>query len=288
MSGNSRFLSKIYLFQERETHCKLDNKVRKMDILFIRHAESSNNVLLAELEAKMASGEYTRDQGLRKWYASRSLDAPLSEKGKLQASRLGEYYSEVLKDGDYLAFCSPFMRTLDTLHPLATALGPKKMKVIVHPEIYESGGVFESNPATKERVGSDKCFTGRQIKEKYGFDTSLIPQDKGWYAGKPFETEDMCIDRSKRVAEWLFTESLHRQAQGKTVVLVAHQHFLSFLFCALQGISPKSYAFPVGNTETIYATICRKPQRFVSFRWIGKSDHLSRHHPPVIGLRASL
>ncbi|KAJ9448565.1 hypothetical protein DIPPA_15347 [Diplonema papillatum] len=76
-----------------------------MDILFIRHAESSNTVLLAELEAKMA-GEYTRDQGLRKWYASRSLDAPLSEKGKLQASRLGEYYSEVLKESEYPAFYS--------------------------------------------------------------------------------------------------------------------------------------------------------------------------------------
>ena len=147
-----------------------------------------------------------------------------------EAERLGSFYSQVFKaTGTRLrisehrnpaspALCtrltpnvmgrvctavpSPFYRTCQTCQPLAKAMGPQA-RVVVHPDIYENGGVYIAGrdaDGNAIRDGPGKCMSAADIRRLFpGYETDLLPGEGQWYTGG-FETEAMSSARAERVA----------------------------------------------------------------------------------------
>ena len=93
-----------------------------MDIIFIRHAESTNNRTWAE----------KRDETLR------VPDPGLTELGRTQARALADWFPGFAPHPTQL-FSSPFMRALETAAPLAENLG---MDVAVRADLMERSRPF--------------------------------------------------------------------------------------------------------------------------------------------------
>jgi hypothetical protein len=63
-----------------------------------------------------------------------------------EARQLAEFYAPVFRrTGRRLRIMpSPFLRTCQTCQPLAEAMGAAGASVVVHPDIYETGGVYKA------------------------------------------------------------------------------------------------------------------------------------------------
>lgn len=66
--------------------------------------------------------------------------------GLREARQLAEFYAPVFRrTGRRLRIMpSPFLRTCQTCQPLAEAMGAAGASVVVHPDIYETGGVYKA------------------------------------------------------------------------------------------------------------------------------------------------
>eukprot|EP01064_Diplonema_japonicum_P031546 TRINITY_DN5694_c0_g1_i1.p1 TRINITY_DN5694_c0_g1~~TRINITY_DN5694_c0_g1_i1.p1 ORF type:complete len:266 (+),score=64.00 TRINITY_DN5694_c0_g1_i1:23-799(+) len=253
-----------------------------MRVMFIRHAQSENNELQAKIEDALAKKEIDGKEASRRWFTKRSNDADLTAKGKEESQKLGEYYARTLDEEDLVVYTSAMQRTCKTIQPLAGLLN---LNVKVHPLLHEEGGIYQTDPDTMlHSVGP--CNTGQDIANKFNYDVSLLPQDRPWFtqthSGKR-ESRKECRERAKHMSDWLYAKDLHDEVGSKLLIIVCHQHFLTFLFSALLDIHNKPSMFLLGNTETAFARLDRG-NRSAVFRWMGKSDHLTRFLSPRQGI----
>ena len=117
-------------------------------VLMIRHAESLDNVQMAERLIDKRSG-VSDHEVVRQLYENDAeetdWDAPLSARGHEQAEQLAAYWAPVLAqkraEGKLHFFCSPFHRNLETADPLMRALGMPPGSVELNVEIMEQGGI---------------------------------------------------------------------------------------------------------------------------------------------------
>jgi 2,3-bisphosphoglycerate-dependent phosphoglycerate mutase len=182
-----------------------------MRFYFIRHAESENNA---------------RAKG-----APRIPDAPLTERGRQQASHTANFLvqkpdpftswedsSERLNShGVTRLISSPTWRTLETAAPIADACG---LKIEVWQDLYELGGTY-----TKE----GEKFIGLPGKTRSEimatFPSCVLPEsitDVGWY-NREYETWDAGLRRAQRVVAKL----RELMPSHDVVAIVTHQVFFN-------------------------------------------------------------
>eukprot|EP01061_Rhynchopus_euleeides_P042063 TRINITY_DN73481_c0_g1_i1.p1 TRINITY_DN73481_c0_g1~~TRINITY_DN73481_c0_g1_i1.p1 ORF type:complete len:268 (+),score=69.67 TRINITY_DN73481_c0_g1_i1:46-849(+) len=261
-----------------------------MRVLFIRHAQSANNVILEELRDRARAGELTHSEAEAEFHRTRSQDPVVTPDGYAECERLGDHYGPTLRETGAVIYISGMQRTAITATPLIKNLrsGGEHVPVCVHPELHEGGGVFVTDPVTKRHYVPDSVTTGGAIKERFGVDISMLPPPHlPWYSSATGlrETPAECVARAGRIVEWLRSEPLHESVGERTLVVVSHQAFLSMVFSALLNApSVTALQFQLGNTETALASIPHPSQaaKFpqpIQFRWIGNGDHLGRDSP---------
>lgn len=131
------------------------NKInKKIDILFIRHAESTNNIL------------HSTPQTDINWRNKRKADCDLSLKGQEQIQLLNKYvqnqlFFNLIKSKP-IFYTSPMKRCLDTSYSIVSAI-PNTI-VHVQPKMYEFGGCYHMDG---EKVITATGMNKNQIESNY-------------------------------------------------------------------------------------------------------------------------
>lgn len=195
-----------------------------MQLFFIRHGQSTNNLLYEE-----NTGEQNRSE-----------DPPLTEKGLRQAEKLAEYLRSGRSGcpgddpggggfGLTHLYTSLMIRAVSTAVCIARALN---LPLVAWPEVHEGGGIYMEDPDTGEPVGLDgkpRAYFERHYPEL------ILPDwldEKGWW-NRPFETR---LERRRR-AEAFLTELFKRHAdESHRVGVVSHGGFYNHCLAVLLGL----------------------------------------------------
>ena len=243
-----------------------------MKLYLIRHAQSTNNALNAR------TGSYTSK--------GRASDPDLTEIGYQQAQKLaqllanesGELHQHSLSKQTGLGFglthiyCSLMTRAILTAMPIAEACG---LRLRALDNTFERGGIYEMNEQGI-RVGLPGP-TRHDFMDR--FPTLILPEsigDTGWY-DRPFETEEMFIERIKRVVPELINRHVHTE---DSVALVAHVHFIDQFINELMGVErdPNNYANKWKINWALYNTSISRIEIVMGCTlvvYLNRIDHLS-------------
>lgn len=197
-----------------------------MDLIFIRHAQSANNVNAARLLRKYNGNEKDKEM-IKERETLRSDDAELSELGKQQAKNLANNFFKKLENDDkdltnYLFVSSPMRRALDTISPTLSMFKIPKNRVLCYGEFYETGGCYYFNESRPGR-GCDV------IEKKYKITCVDVPAE-GWFAGrKTPETFWQSLERTERVHNWIKSLVKKYHSTYHTAVFIGHGSFLNLL-----------------------------------------------------------
>jgi broad specificity phosphatase PhoE len=199
-----------------------------MRVYFIRHGQSTNNVL-ADV-------------------SQRVYDPPLTDLGQRQAHALAEYlvaapemplgmFALEKDNADNFGFThlytSAMTRALQTTAPIAKALN---IMPEIWVDIHEAGGVF-----LKDEDGKETGYPGiTRAQLAADFPNYHIPDtvtDHGWWdVRRGEETEDDFMLRVVRVAQQLQRRANQTEVHGNDrIALVSHGLFLSALLKVLMG-----------------------------------------------------
>ncbi|CAJ1434353.1 unnamed protein product, partial [Effrenium voratum] len=196
-----------------------------LDLLLVRHGESTNNPLMRQIFAPVlheAPGSAGREAAEQRWLRERATDPGLTPRGVEEAEELAGSLRQFRHARIYV---SPFLRTLQTAVPLAKALASA---AVVHPEIFEVGGVYTQHDG--RRSGPGQCLSAAEIARSFpGFDVGALPERGPWYTGG-WESDQEARQRCGRLAQWL-------RSQEGSMVLVVHAHLIDLLLKALLGIA---------------------------------------------------
>jgi len=248
-----------------------------MRLYFIRHAQSADNLYVAD-----NAGKGVKSHGLDQTYFNRQADPELSEVGLKQIRALGRYVAERKQDtmpdpGSPYPFHDDFdlthiyaslmVRTMLTANAVAEALC---IQPSVWEDIHETGGIWEPDLETGTPVGSSGKNRG-YFEDR--FPSFVLPDalgEKGWWS-RPLETGLECKARAKRVVE----ELLNRHGgTGDRVAVVSHGLFYSFLMKEIMQVpSGKRVTFAMNN-----AAITRVD--FVNGQAVTVYMNRTEHFPP--------
>jgi 2,3-bisphosphoglycerate-dependent phosphoglycerate mutase len=209
-----------------------------MILYFVRHAQSTNNLLYSTTGS---------DKG-------RSEDPELSELGreqtKLLGAMLGSKVEENTQPGGTInlwdglkithIYTSLMIRAIETALVIS-AQG--RIKPVAMLDLHETGGICQ-------RVNENE-FVGLPGKPRSYFEERYpgltLPDginEQGWW-NKPFEPQQLRLPRAKKVIAEL------QKKHGKTedqVVFVSHGAFYSVFMTALLGIEENKYFFNMYNS----------------------------------------
>eukprot|EP00931_Biecheleriopsis_adriatica_P086915 TRINITY_DN61469_c0_g1_i1.p1 TRINITY_DN61469_c0_g1~~TRINITY_DN61469_c0_g1_i1.p1 ORF type:complete len:328 (-),score=56.47 TRINITY_DN61469_c0_g1_i1:56-1039(-) len=198
-----------------------------MHLLLVRHGQSANNILEAELGC--GSG----------FNAARSVDPPLSPLGVKQAQLLGEHLGAQLRRcrSSITLYCSSMTRACQTVQPLAKKL---MLQPIVHPDLYEIKGFFSDQGSVQGPTPADIEQNFAWYDRTMGgmrYDASQLPAE-----GQGSETMSEAWERVDRVAAMLRKMAADGEEE-RVIVIVAHNDFLVAL--GKQLLLPSGAAVPV-------------------------------------------
>ena len=200
-------------------------------IVFVRHAESTNNQLFVDLDLDRA--EFDR---------RRHSDAPLTERGVEQVTLAGKRVAELYPEAR-LVKTSYFHRALRTAQAVATALkdaakdaagdestlfsGPGADVVVVR-DLHEVGGHYHLDAASGKHVGTPGRTAAAVQEEFPGFRCRAEDAcDAGWWHGPTKESRSQANERALRVLA-LFRSMAAAAAAGKghaIAVVITHGDF---------------------------------------------------------------
>jgi broad specificity phosphatase PhoE len=188
-----------------------------MHLYLIRHGQSANNAA---------------QEG-----APHIPDCPLTDLGHKQARRVAQRMT-----GENIThlFCSPMLRTLQTMQPIAEALG---LSPQVWVSTHEKGGaVWERDRANHDFVNTSG-LTRREMQARFpGYTLPDAVGDDGWWRyDKGLEPFGGVIVRGQQVAAELF--AFAKANPEANAALVSHGGFLDAL---IRGI------FEMHGRETIF------------------------------------
>jgi len=200
-----------------------------MQLYFIRHGQSTNNV---------------RDGDL----TPRSSDPELTEKGVRQAELLAEFLAAsapgnwdpgddpLNRRGFDLThlYCSLMKRAIHTGNIIAQRLN---LPLFGMPEAHEVGGVFLETlvndvVTVNEEYGVDEGFLATNYPNLIL--TQPIPRSGWWRGGK--ENDNLPQKRAQKVLDWL---RQHHASTDDRVAIVTHGGFYNHLLRAMLHISPE-------------------------------------------------
>ena len=222
------------------------NKNSSTSIFFIRHGESENNIIedvLIENKNKI-----TKKKMLNIIKKKRKSDPNLTTKGVSQSKKLGRYLKKNIDvNKKFRIYTSPFKRALDTTYNLLKPFKKKNYEVIVHPEIFENGGVYYINSQNKN-IGSQECLSSSDIYEKYGYNVDLLLKKGPWY-NKKWENEKESMKRVKKIVKWIKSIKFKKENYDNLVIFVMHADFINDLQKKLLNINDSHVYFDILNTS---------------------------------------
>lgn len=234
-----------------------------MILYLIRHGQSSNNMLGDELRAESGPS------AMEEYMTQRVAEPPLTETGEKQAALLGPFLGELPIKRLY---CSPMLRTMQTVKPVADAL---KQAPSVWIDLHEHGGIFERKGHNAEAVGHPGLGRAQMAQQFPGFQLDGIGEDGWWFGGE--EDRAGCHARAARVLE-----ELHRMAQelakDEPVAAVSHGTFMDSLLKTIVGRLPgNEFYFNHHNTGiTRIDFLPWEGRSSVAFiRYVNRIDHLA-------------
>lgn len=240
-----------------------------MHLLLIRHGQSTNNIIEAELGDCPA------------FYQRRVVDPALSELGERQAAALAKHVGAQLRgcaaQRRVQMACSSMRRAMQTAEPLAAQLG---IRPLVRPDCVERCAFFCINKEG-EQIAQPGPTSADVLRQFPTFDASLVDS-----AAKPnLETAAEARRRANRVASELKQHS-KSEAAPELLVLVAHADFIGLLARALlfseqtcdEG-TENAMATPIGepyfdlnNTATVHLVLL--PNGRVRMLHWNRTEHL--------------
>jgi 2,3-bisphosphoglycerate-dependent phosphoglycerate mutase len=201
--------------------------MQTMQLYYIRHAQSANNLLWAQTGS----------------FDSRDADPDLSSTGHQQAERLAQFLQDPYPavtaldtppwDSQNVAgfglshlYCSLMIRAALTGTILAQALD---LPLVAWPDIHEMGGIYQRDSETEERIGlpgKDRAYFEDH------FPDLVLPSslgDEGWW-NRPYEERHERLPRAQR----FLAELLERHgATDDRVAIVSHGGFYNAFLRAL-------------------------------------------------------
>ncbi len=241
-----------------------------MQLYIVRHGQSENNALM-------------QDQ------VHRVKDPALTDIGKIQAERVGDYLANTLNiDAMVLLatddpgrnqvgnfqfshlYCSAMHRALQTAQPIGKALG---MKPEVWPDIHEHGGIYLKHGGMIQGYGG---MTRSQIEAEFpGYvlpDT--ITEDGWWNPDDGFESNELCMARALRVGADLRKWGKNEEHAEDVVILVSHGTFIDRLIKAIMNSLPGIH-HRFWHYNTAITRIDLGMDEFAMIRYMNRTDHLT-------------
>jgi broad specificity phosphatase PhoE len=237
-----------------------------MELYLIRHGQSTNNALGADI---------TR----------RTRDAPLTDLGHQQARLVADYLANgthketvIMRGGENALledrhgfgisrlYCSAMHRALQTAHPISQALG---LQPHVWVDIHETGGIY-MDEADGKRVGYPG-LTRAEINEQFGgYVLSEDVTDMGWW-NRDYETTAVSQGRAIRVADQLWQWAAI--SPDERIGIVTHGAFMSQLLKALMNQLPGNRIF-YNHYNTAITSVYLNEERSLSLRYLNVVAHL--------------
>ncbi len=234
-----------------------------MILYLIRHGQSSNNLLDEELKERSGTLPYDEYMKLR------VSEPPLTAAGERQAEQLGTFIGSLPV---HRLYCSPMLRTLQTMQPVAASLGGAPS---VWVDLHEHGGIFQRAGMDAEAVGFPGLSRTEMLANFPGYRVDGIGEEGWWFGGE--EDRAGCHARAARVLE-----ELHRMAAelaaDDTIVAISHGTFMDSLLKAIVGRLPgDEFYFNHHNTGATRVDFLPWSDRnSVAFiRYVNRTDHLS-------------
>ncbi len=239
-----------------------------MDLYIIRHAQSTNNALPAEVELR-----------------DRVCDPLLTELGYRQAELLAEHlatgcdgWSDAASadpeagGGSCAAtygithlVCSPMKRTLLTAQPVSRALG---LAAEIWPDIHEHGGIYLDHGEPVGKVGYPGITRLELVAQFPGYRAPDALTAQGWWFDG-FEEWDACLSRAGQVARRL--RAMHASDTG--IAMVTHGAFASALIMALVGTPPDA-GVHFSHHNTGISLVHFRPDGGIRLRYLNRVPHL--------------
>lgn len=211
--------------------------VKSFELILIRHAESSNNVLSRTIFDQLGADvdhktfEYQDDR-------LRHPDSDLSTRGSEQVIELERFVESGKFENTFnlnfenmVVYCSPMLRCLKTCHGLVRGFKGSST-VYVNPILHESGGCYV-------KLGDDsKGMPGLKRSEieisfrNFMCDSAITEQ--GWYGKPKMETAREFDIRCLEIVDWIWAlaeQSTEQPADG--MILVIHGNLMSGVLNAL-------------------------------------------------------
>jgi len=192
------------------------------NIILIRHGESCNNIIYDEIR-RAHGADVSADLLEAEEERMRTPDPGLSERGKAQSRRLGEFIRSkggldkaiAQAVGTWQMYSSPMQRALMTAREMVRAMDQPEVIVRVHPELYESGGCYN-------RDGGIPGLGKNEIEATYpGFMCDSGMEDGWYYRKSSMETSKEFMERVDRLATWV--------TEQNNTVLIIHGNLISGL-----------------------------------------------------------
>jgi 2,3-bisphosphoglycerate-dependent phosphoglycerate mutase len=237
-----------------------------VELYLIRHSQSENNRLW----------------DLTKTNNDRSDDPGLTETGNKQSVILAEFLSHQSSPinseshdvqnirGFFLThlYTSLMVRAVSTGMIVANRLG---LPLIGWEDLHEEGGIYINNPLSGEKEG--RPGKNRIYFEKYYPDLRLsewIGKD-GWWNNRPFESEQMCILRARRVIDFVVLN--HGDSQDR-IALFTHGGFYNKMIKAIFDLPEKNnFWFSMNNSAITRIDFSEKE---VAVAYLNRLDFMPR------------
>lgn len=238
-----------------------------LELYFIRHAQSTNNVVLDELERE-------------DYLFHRVVDPSLTDLGHEQAKLVAEFVARNRSDGDdpqnrkgfglTHLYCSLMTRAVQTGTAISKASG---LPLKAWPEVHETGGEFRAEKRDGETALIGLPGKGRSFfKENYP--ELILPEDltdEGWW-NREKEPRENYSPRARQILERLMAE---HGGSNDRVGIVMHGAIFARILSVLYDIRAEHFWFLMNNTGISRIDI--RDDGHVMLSYLNKVDHLPDH-----------
>lgn len=236
-----------------------------MQLYFIRHAQSVNNLLYDQTGS----------------WDSRNEDPELTETGCRQAQQLTTHIAQADRnfqpdrrdDANRLGFgfthiyTSLMIRAVSTAAPVADAVG---LPLIAWLDLHETGGIYLDDPVTGEPIGlPGKTRTDFEAR----FANLVLPDSldhTGWW-NRPIEADD---EKDVRAQRFLADLNTRHGGTNDRVAVVTHGAFYNRVLAALLKVPYREAGWWFGLNNTGVTRVDFYENEF-SLKYLNHTDHLS-------------
>lgn len=280
------------------------------NLLFVRHAQSNNNVIYDSLRNDKGQLMSPEEAKIKRRILRQS-DCLLSSKGLEQVNLLQSFFQQggisksinmspvsLTENSDvsasnyfsnWIIVSSPMKRALLTSMALSKGLSDKP--VYVNPSLFEAGGCYavKENGDTQGLSGS----TANEIESSFPNYTCLSGMENGWYHGRSskMETAGEFHTRVNQLAEWIWSIHNANSFQNKfkrlglstsskdnkdfqNIIIVGHGTLFSALLSKLQGGDGLITHY---NTGYSHLQLISSPNKakIAAIKFINKCEHIN-------------